>query len=316
MTSPRRVTVCVCTYRRPQLAACLESVAAQVLPAGIAPDVVVIDNDPDGSARAVVDAAAADPGGDGRGDGGGGSALRFTYLARPERNLSSVRNAALAAATGELVAFLDDDEVADPGWLAALVACLDAHAADAVVGPVVNRYSPGCPAWVSGPDLLARDRFRTGRAVSAGHTANALLRAGTLRALGVGFDERFGQTGGEDTDFFGRLALAGATLVFCDEALVFEDVDPARENMDYLVTENRRVGQVFCRAVWPKLAPVAKARALAGVCAKSALFAAGAAGMLPFGRRRWAFWYLRALRNVEKLRYLATQRSTIRSYCR
>src|SRR5690606_26113921 len=53
--------------------------------------------------------------------------------------VANARNAAVSAAKGELIAFLDDDEEAPPDWLAALLAAQARHDADVVFGPVRGR---------------------------------------------------------------------------------------------------------------------------------------------------------------------------------
>ena len=49
------------------------------------------------------------------------NSLQITYVHAPARNISRARNACLALATAPLIAFIDDDEVASPQWLAALM---------------------------------------------------------------------------------------------------------------------------------------------------------------------------------------------------
>ncbi|RIJ43461.1 glycosyltransferase, partial [Maribellus luteus] len=56
-------------------------------------------------------------------------------LHEPEPGVANARNAALAVAKGAMIAFLDDDEEAPPGWLAALIAAQARLGADAVFGP-------------------------------------------------------------------------------------------------------------------------------------------------------------------------------------
>jgi glycosyltransferase involved in cell wall biosynthesis len=116
--TPLPLTVALCTRDRPELLRrALDSLAAQVPPPA---EVLVIDNAPrDARTRAVVE-----------GIGGG-----VRYAAEPVPGLDFARNRALAAASQEVVAFLDDDAVAGPGWAAALLAPF----ADPRVGAVTGR---------------------------------------------------------------------------------------------------------------------------------------------------------------------------------
>ena len=96
--------------------------------------VIVADNDETPSALDIVEATARD------------CSLSVTYLHAPGRNISGARNACLDAATAPLVAFIDDDEVASPEWLAALVGTLEISNADVVLGPVQAVYRQTVPA--------------------------------------------------------------------------------------------------------------------------------------------------------------------------
>ena len=80
------------------------------------------------------------------------------YVHEPAAGVANARNAAMAAASGELIAFLDDDEEAAPGWLAALIDAQRRFDADVVFGPVHAR-APACgraPSRVLAALLLAR----------------------------------------------------------------------------------------------------------------------------------------------------------------
>lgn len=111
------VSVVICTRDRlDQLAACLRSVAKQEYPRF---EVLVVDNAPAGDeVRALTGAGL---GGAGLTSAGPGPVpLRYVWEARP--GLSWARNAGAAAASGEIIAFLDDDEEPDRHWLAGLAA--------------------------------------------------------------------------------------------------------------------------------------------------------------------------------------------------
>lgn len=113
-----RLTAAICTRDRPEeLRRALRSLAAQAEPPE---EILVVENAPrDGRVRALIDAEF--PG------------VRWTP--EPVPGLDFARNRALAEATGDVVAFLDDDAVADPGWAGAL----HAPFADPRVGAVTGR---------------------------------------------------------------------------------------------------------------------------------------------------------------------------------
>jgi glycosyltransferase involved in cell wall biosynthesis len=99
------ISVVVCTRNRPgQLEGCLRHLDRQAYPQF---EVVVVDNAPTGDAVRVLVAAQR-----GR--------VRYRYVPERRSGLSWARNAGIAAAAGEIIAFLDDDEEPDIHWLAGL----------------------------------------------------------------------------------------------------------------------------------------------------------------------------------------------------
>ncbi len=100
------ISVLICTRDRPdQLVTCLRHLDRQVYPRF---EVVVVENVPAGDAvKTLVESWQ------GR--------MPYRYLAQPRSGLSWARNAGIAAASGEIIAFIDDDDEPDDHWLAGLV---------------------------------------------------------------------------------------------------------------------------------------------------------------------------------------------------
>ena len=208
MTGTVHVTVAVPTYRRPDdLRAVLPLLLAQAREAGgrYTADVLVVDNDPEGTGAAVVHELAADD---------------LRYVAEPTPGIAAVRNRAIDEAAGStLLAFIDDDERPAAGWLAALLRTWSATGAAGVVGRVRAEYVAGeLDPWIAAGGFFARRSLPTGSAVTVAATSNLLLDLGQVRDLGVRFDPALGAGGGEDTLFTRSLARSGGRLVWCDEA--------------------------------------------------------------------------------------------------
>ena len=124
------ISVVIPTLNRPApLRRALMSAAAQQLPANAREEIVVIDNSPDSNARDLVAEIAAHceekfP------------HIELRYVSEPHPGLANARNAGVAAAKGEWIAFLDDDQEAAPRWLAGFLIAVQRNPADALFGPV------------------------------------------------------------------------------------------------------------------------------------------------------------------------------------
>ena len=116
---PKSITVCVCTYQRPAyLARLLEALSRQRGTSRFMFSVVVVDNDADRSSETVVQDLAIR------------AHFPLTYDCEPERNISLARNRAIRNATGNLIAFIDDDELVEvtPKSIRLRKSLLDPHA--------------------------------------------------------------------------------------------------------------------------------------------------------------------------------------------
>jgi succinoglycan biosynthesis protein ExoM len=164
---------------------------------------------------------------------------------QPKKNIALTRNMGVANATGEYIAFIDDDEYADPDWLSTLYAALHKYEADVVFGQVIGVLPDDTPEWMRRGGFFKGYSRITGSERMHGATNNAFMRSSKIEDRNAAFDSKYGLTGGEDTDFFQRLRFAGARLVWCNEAIVREIVAPERMNVRWLIRRAYRGGQVF-----------------------------------------------------------------------
>jgi succinoglycan biosynthesis protein ExoM len=276
MDGPVRVDVGVCTFRRPSVAETLASLGAQQLPADIRLRVIVADNEPQPAAEARVHAAAEAYG------------LELAYVHAPAHNISIARNAILDAVEGDLLAFIDDDQVAALDWIASLVAALRASDATAVLGPVSAVYPPGTPKWIAAGDFHSFAPVKVGGRILKGYSCNVLIRADFIHRAGLRFDLSLGRAGGEDDDFFYCLTDAGGTIAEAPEAHVFEPAPPERATLAWLLKRSFRSGQSHGRRQLRRALP-GRLGQLGLASAKSAACLASAAVMAPspVSRRKW-----------------------------
>ena len=235
MTGNDNLVIAVLTYRRPrELAGLLPELAVQV---GAVTDreveIIVVDNDPDASAREVV---AQDPAGTVR------------YVHEPAPGIAHGRNRALAeAGDAKLLVFIDDDERPLPGWLAAMLSTYDRTGAAGVTGPVYPDYEGEPDPWLVAAGIFIRKEYPDGTEMPAAGTGNLLLDLDQVRELGLGFDDRFGLTGGSDTLFTRRLVAAGRRIVYAAAAGVFDKVPAGRMTREWGRQRYFRVGNTWSR---------------------------------------------------------------------
>ncbi|NLF05397.1 MAG: glycosyltransferase [Actinomycetales bacterium] len=225
------IAVLVCTYRRPVLlAGLLRSLAAQRTERPF--DVIVVDNDPAGSAR---DVAARAP-------------VPVRYVVEPEPGIAAARNRSLdEAGDVDTVVFVDDDETVEPDWLEALVATSERFDADVVTGPVVAVLPPHAPRWIRRGGFHQRRNLPEGTVLPSAKSGNTLVRTRALGSPPERFDAAFSRSGGSDTDLFWRLARRGARIVWSHDAVASEPVPDSRLTARWLVHREFRGGAAFGR---------------------------------------------------------------------
>lgn len=243
---PIEMSVVILSYDRVHL---LERTLTHCLRPDVAPgvafEIIVVDNHPQELARGLVQGLAST------------APCPISYLADARRNVSIVRNLGIKAARGRYVAFIDDDEAPEPGWLSELFACLERTGADAAFGPKHPLFEAGHPpdwdpqGWMYTLDfqlppdtplyLFGRLR-KKGKGLGSG---NAAFRVSTCLASNEPFSVAFGDGNGEDTHLLFRLALAGRKFVWCPTARVVEFIETDRTRFSYMLTRMKRGSQHY-----------------------------------------------------------------------
>lgn len=291
----------ILTYQRPQsLVSTLDSLRplADTVPATSwrLHDVLIVDNDRTPSAQGIVEALI-----------GAGHPLPLRYRHEPTPGLAAARNRALDDAGGDVLVFIDDDEVAEPGWPDGLLRVMASTGAALVGGPVRTRFDHEPPSWVVDGGLFDRPE-------PADCTPQVWLRSGNLavdltliRAHGLRFDQRFAFSGGEDTDFSLRARRLGLGLQWSATAPVSEVVGSDRTTLAWLTRRERLATANWVRA---EVAgdPTLRRRALISARATTRLaqgLALTAAGVATGRRSRSAWGLMRLSRAVGSFHGLA-----------
>ncbi len=286
------VAVIVPTLRRPEsLERALRSLFIQTGVADRVSAIVVVDNDPVGSAAAAVDALRSS------------APWPLIYVHAPRPGVATARNAGLAATEAPLIAFLDDDEAASPGWLAALLKAREDTGADAVFGPITGR-APDAAPWLK-PWL---ERFfgregpeRTKLIDQPFGCGNSLMVRATALPGQAPFDAGTDQAGGEDDALFAALAARGGRFGWAADAWVEEFAPAHRATLNYALARAFAYGQGPSQTAaaarnWPRVA-----RWMAIGAAQTAVWGAASAALTLIASPKRAEMYDRTARGVGKL---------------
>ena len=229
----KHISVCICTFQRPHLLKrLLLELGRQETEGEFTYSIVVADNDHRQSAKPVVEEMRkAVP-------------VPIDYSVEPHQNIALARNKAIENATGDYVAFIDDDEFPATNWLLKLSQACGEHRVDGALGPVKPFFEQAPPRWLVRGRFCERPEYPTGTVVCwrEGRTGNVLYRKRILVGIGEPFRRQFG-SGSENTDFFRRMVDEGHVFTWCNEAVVYETVPPERWKRCYLLKRALLRGQ-------------------------------------------------------------------------
>ena len=228
MTTRLDVSVLICTRDRSALVeGCLDSVLA-CSPAPV--EVVVVDQSRDQATRQAVDRRQ-------------GAAVPVRYVRGIGHGLSRAKNQGVPECAGAIIAFTDDDCLADPRWVEALAGPIVSGRAGAVVGRTLPEKAVGgredttsVYAPEGSPVFSRRTHpWRVGGGGNFGAARDVLRRTGP-------FDERFGPgaplESAEDMDMNHRLLRAGERIVFAPDAVI-------RHRSWRSSSQNRRLSRAY-----------------------------------------------------------------------
>ncbi|MHC5034250.1 MAG: glycosyltransferase family 2 protein [Planctomycetota bacterium] len=261
------VTVAVCTYNRAELLKkALDSLARQDTGGEFTFDILVVD---DGSVDDTAEVVAAHE-------------LRsrgiLKYVRGEGQGVGAARNTAVRESRSEWIAFMDDDETADPAWLRRLYATAVQSHVLMVGGPMRlvlsdeqrARLSPLCRLVLGGFEYAVREACPFPSTESPGG-GNVLLHRSVFRKAGL-FDTR--RSAGEDTELWARARAAGVEPWYAPGAIVWHYVPPERLEDESFHCNSMRWGASFAQDDWQKSGPAVALLACGARVAKALLIAA------------------------------------------
>lgn len=236
--SRARVSVIICTRNRADdLAVALAALGRLVPPAGCDVEVLVVDNaSTDHTARVVEEARNALP-------------FPLSALREEERGLGAARNCGLRAASGDIIAFTDDDCIVAEDWLTRILAHFSGEQPPGVIGGRVELFNPAhLPLTV----LTSTTRHEL---MPQEHPGGLLLGCNmafhhrVVEAIGA-FDPRFGAgtplRGAEDQDFIQRAQRAGFAVRYEPDVVVHHNHGRTRPEDEIALMEGYAFSDGAC----------------------------------------------------------------------
>jgi glycosyltransferase involved in cell wall biosynthesis len=219
MTIPT-ISIIVCTYNRAaMLREALASLYDLATDGAFTYEIVVVDNaSTDDTPRAIEVASEI-------------SRAPFRGVYEPAKGIVAARNRGIREARGQWIAFFDDDQIADPRWLAELYGGAQAKNCRVVGGTV---------RMLLGEAILADQPIRYGGRITPG-CGNLMVERCVFDEVGVFRTEIAGR--GEDTDLFVRIEQAGIEAWYLPAAIIHHMTPPERLESSYLTNLAGRMGK-------------------------------------------------------------------------
>lgn len=237
----RAIAICICTFKRTtQLAGLLPQLAQQMRrSSGWSLRLVIVDNDPNQSARTVCDSFRQEC-----------SDIRLDYLWEPSPGVGNARNTALGSLNeDEGLIFFDDDQEPVAIWLQELLSRHLEAPQDILVGPVIPLVSEPSPSWARDAWAWGRRERIDGSTSRLAGFGNMLIPANIANSELCRVPPRFCLGPGEDTVVTLLLTNAGFVIRHVAEAKAFERVTQERMQVPWLCQRSRISGETWVAVV-------------------------------------------------------------------
>jgi glycosyltransferase involved in cell wall biosynthesis len=226
------VSICIATYKRPASLEKLILAIEQLSFVSIATptiEIVVVDNDPAGSARSICENLQQQ------------IRWQLKYDVELRSGVTYARNRTIAniAEHTDFIAIVDDDEVPNKQWLEQLLKVQAEYEADIVTGPVYPCFEDdNTPLWIKEGNFFEPRKRETGSQLNVAFTNNVLIKTICLDGIDPVFDHRFATKGSEDSHLFMRLYKNQCKIVWAGDAIVQESISASRTTLKWLVQRN------------------------------------------------------------------------------
>lgn len=160
------------------------------------------------------------------------------YLLENKQGIPFARNKIVERAIeldANYLMFFDDDEQVDPSWISEIIRFHANNNSEATIGRVESIYSENVPNWIKDSKYFEKKRAKTGKQKRYAATSNIIYDLKIFKDWKLRYDERFALSGGTDNYLAAEILYKGGSILYCDEALVTEEVPAHRANIHWIL---------------------------------------------------------------------------------
>lgn len=242
MSYPLKISAVICSYNRARFVIdAVESIFNQDYDRNLYEVIVVDNNSTDNTLELLEQYQKSHPD------------YNFRFVTEPAQGVAFTRNRCAREAKGEIVAYLDDDSKAQPGWLKQIAEFFDEHPeAYSVGGKITPYFLTGIPDWYSKYffglvghfDQGRRTKPLTGQRYPCG--ANMAFRKKVFDEIGY-FNTALGRSGkgllaNEEKDIYLRILKHGKKVFYLPEVSVLHAVESNKFDKDYVRRHSMGIG--------------------------------------------------------------------------
>lgn len=170
--------------------------------------------------------------------------INLRLIDEPQQGLSHARNKGIAESQGNIIAFIDDDETINKGFISAYIDLFNNHGAFAGAGAIEVRYDKARPKWMShytekmiGNPINLGNKITTITSTITPAGGNMAFNREIFTLYG-GFDTELGRKGsqllgGEENELYDRLRNLGERVYYAPNAIVYHHIAEHKLTSEY-----------------------------------------------------------------------------------